>query len=78
MAIANIIIQQLQLKYNGIFCVKQYLTFINFFFLISIERAEMLTRIKRQIFSFNIRGYHSNIQWDLIIYLKCKACIMGL
>ena len=33
-----------------------------YFFLISIERAEMLTRIKRQIFSFNIRGYHSNMQ----------------
>ena len=67
MAIANIIIQQLQLKYNGIFYVKLFLTFIIIIFLISIERAEMLTRIKRQIFSFNIRGYQSNMQWDLII-----------
>ena len=62
MAIANIIIQQLQLKYNGIFYVKLFLTFIIIIILISIERAEMLTRIKRQIFSFNIRGYHSNMQ----------------
>ena len=62
MAIANIIIQQLQLKYNGIFYVKLFLTFIIIIFLISIERAEMLTRIKRQIFSFNIRGYQSNMQ----------------
>ena len=67
MAIANIIIQQLQLKYNGIFYVKPFLTFIIIIILISIKRAEMLTRIKRQIFSFNIRGYHSNMQWDLII-----------